>query len=121
MFDDQSPIYRQIAERIKADVVAGTLPAEAQIMSTNQYASFYGINPATAARAFGELVEDGVLYKKRGVGMFVAQGAREKLVAERRAAYFSAILEPALREAHALGIPLTDLHDHIDAHYGTRS
>lgn len=118
MFDDQSPIYRQIAERIKADVVTGTLHADAQVMSTNQYASFYGINPATAAKAFAQLVDEGVLYKRRGVGMFVAPGAREKLRAERRARYIADILEPALREAAALDIPAADLHAHIDAIYG---
>ena len=72
MFDDGSPIYRQIADRIKADVATGTLAPDSQIMSTNQYAAFYGINPATAAKAFAQLVNEGVLYKRRGVGMFIA-------------------------------------------------
>lgn len=118
MFDDQSPIYRQIAERIKADVVTGTLDADTQVMSTNQYASFYGINPATAAKAFAQLVDEGVLYKKRGVGMFVAPGAREKLRAERRARYMADILDPALSAAAALDIPAAELHAHIEATYG---
>ena len=52
MFDDRSPIYRQIAERIKADVLSGALKADEQVMSTNQYAAYYRINPATAAKAF---------------------------------------------------------------------
>ena len=115
MFDDATHIYRQIAERIKADVAAGVLAPDSQIMSTNQYAAFYGINPATAARAFADLVEDGVLYKRRGVGMFVAPGAREKLLAQRRARYFSDVLGPAIAEARSIGIPLQDLIGHISA------
>lgn len=104
MFDDGSPIYRQIADRIKADVATGALAPDAQVMSTNQYAAFYGINPATAARAFTQLVDEGVLYKRRGVGMFVSPGARENLVDARRTIYFDEVLEPALAEAEAIGI-----------------
>lgn len=109
MFDDGSPIYRQIADRIKADVAAGRLAPDAQVMSTNQYAAFYGINPATAARAFTELVDEGVLYKRRGVGMFVSPGARETLVDARRTRYFDDVLGPALAEAAAIGIAPEDI------------
>lgn len=109
MFDDGSPIYRQIADRIKADVAAGRLAPDAQVMSTNQYAAFYGINPATAARAFTELVDEGVLYKRRGVGMFVSPGARENLVDARRTRYFDDVLGPALTEAAAIGIAPEDI------------
>lgn len=63
MFDDHSRIYRQIAEQIKA----GVLHAEQRVMSTNQYAARYRINPATAATAFRQLVGEGVIYKRRGV------------------------------------------------------
>ena len=79
MFDDRSPIYRQIADRIKADVVSGALKADEQVMSTNQYAAYYRINPATAAKAFQQLVDEKVLYKKRGIGMFVSTQARDML------------------------------------------
>lgn len=113
MFDDATPIYRQIAERIKADVAVGVLAPDEQVMSTNQYAAFYGINPATAARAFAELVEEGVLYKRRGIGMFVAPGASEALLAQRRERYFTAVLGPAIAEARTIGIPLQDLIAHI--------
>ena len=84
MFDDRSPIYRQIAEQIKGDVLRGVLKADEQVMSTTQYAAYYRINPATAAKAFQQLVDDGVIYKRRGVGMFVAEGATAKLRASAR-------------------------------------
>ena len=115
MFDDRSPIYRQIADRIKADVASGALGPDEQVMSTNQYASFYGINPATAQKAFQQLVDEGVLYKRRGLGMYVAPGAREALIADKRTRYFDAVLGPALDEAAAIGISADELRAFFDA------
>jgi GntR family transcriptional regulator len=105
VFDDRSPIYRQIAERIETDVLNGTLEGDDKIMSTNEYAAFYRINPATAAKAFQQLVDHGVLYKRRGIGMFVSPDARERLVTERRERFFAEVVEPMLDEARAIGIP----------------
>ncbi len=109
MFDGRDPIYVQIADRIRADVLSGALTEEEQVMSTTQYATTYRINPATAAKAFAELVEEGVLYKRRGVGMFVATGARERLVADRRERFFTDVVDPVAREAAVLGIPVDDV------------
>lgn len=114
MFDDRSPIYRQIAERIKADVLSGALKADDQVMSTNQYAAFYRINPATAARAFQELVDEGVLYKRRGLGMFVSADAPDRLRAQHRARFFDEVVDPMVAEARAIGIPLGDVMRHIE-------
>ena len=75
MFDDRTPIYRQIAGQLREDIVSGLLDDDEQVMSTNQYAAFHRINPATVAKAFQELVDDGLLYKRRGLGMFVSPGA----------------------------------------------
>jgi DNA-binding transcriptional regulator YhcF (GntR family) len=116
VFDDRSPIYRQIADRIKADVASGALAPDEQVMSTNQYASFFGINPATAQKAFQQLVDEGVLYKRRGLGMYVSPGAREALLAEKRNRYFDAVLGPALDEAAAIGIAPEDIRSFIEAH-----
>ncbi|GAA5002983.1 GntR family transcriptional regulator [Actinopolymorpha pittospori] len=109
MFDDQSPIYRQIADRIKSDVVRGVLGGDEQVMSTNQYAAFYRINPATAGKAFAQLVDEGVLYKRRGIGMFVSPDAREVLRAKRREAFFTTVVDPMVAEARTIGIPLPDV------------
>ena len=78
-------------------------------MSTNQYAAFYRINPATAAKAFQQLVDEGVLYKKRGIGMFVSPGAGEGLRAQRREGFFSDVVDPMVAQARAVGIPLADV------------
>lgn len=115
MFDGREPIYLQIADRIRADVVSGALEEGEQVMSTTQYATTYRINPATAAKAFAELVDEGVLHKRRGIGMFVSDGARERLVAERRERFFSDVLEPAAAEARVLGIPVEMLVERLRA------
>lgn len=113
MFDDRTPIYRQIAERIKTDVLTGALKADEQIMSTNQYATFYRINPATAAKAFAGLVDEGILYKRRGVGMFVSPDARETLRRERRSRFFSDVVDPMVAEARAIGVDLDDVVERV--------
>lgn len=119
MFDDRSPIYRQIADRIKADVLSGALKGDDQVMSTNQYAAFFRINPATAAKAFQQLAEEGVLYKKRGIGMFVSPDAREALRADRRESFFADVVDPMIAEARAIGIPLVEVIGHIEQKEGT--
>ena len=116
MFDDRSPIYRQIADQIKDDVLRGVLDAGAQVMSTNQYAAHYRINPATAAKAFQQLVDEGVIYKRRGVGMFVADGARGRLREQRREGFFTEVVGPMLAEARTLGIPVADVVAHLQQH-----
>jgi DNA-binding transcriptional regulator YhcF (GntR family) len=109
IFDGRDPIYLQIADQIRDDILDGALKEEDQVMSTTQYATTYRINPATAAKAFSELVDEGVLYKRRGVGMFVATGAREALAAHGRERFFADVLDPAVSEARRLGIDLEDV------------
>jgi len=109
VFDDRSPIYRQIADQVKADVVSGTLGGDEQVMSTNQYAAYYRINPATVAKAFQQLVDEQVLYKKRGIGMFVTPTARDALRARRRERFFSDVVDPIVAEAKAVGIPIDEV------------
>ncbi|MCT2586378.1 GntR family transcriptional regulator [Actinophytocola gossypii] len=113
MFDDRSPIYRQIAEQIEADVLRGTLRGDEQVMSTTKYAAFHRINPATVAKAFQQLVDDGVLYKRRGIGMFVSPDAPEALRERRRKSFFADVVEPMVTQARTLGIPLSDLVQQI--------
>ena len=115
MFDDRSPIYRQIADAIREDVLNGTLGEEDQVMSTTQYAAHYRINPATAAKAFQQLADEGVLYKRRGIGMFVAAGAREQLRRQHRRRFFEDVVDPMVAQARAIGIPLEAVVDAIRA------
>jgi DNA-binding transcriptional regulator YhcF (GntR family) len=113
VFDDRSPIYLQIANGIKDDVLSGALKEDEQVMSTNQYAAFYQINPATAAKGFAALVDEGVLYKKRGIGMFVSPDARAKLLDARRRRFFTDVVDPMLAEARMIGIGVDEIVKHL--------
>jgi GntR family transcriptional regulator len=113
VFDGPEPIYIQIAQMIRAQVLAGELKEEEQVMSTTQFATTFRINPATAQKAFAGLVDEGLLYKRRGLGMFVAPGAREKLLADHRQRYFDEVLGPALTQADILSIPTSDIVDYV--------
>ena len=112
-FDDGGPIYRQIADQISDDILCGRLAPDDQVMSTNQYAAFYRINPATAAKAFQRLVDDGLLYKKRGIGMFVSADAPDRLRARHRQRFYAEVVDPMIAEAQVIGIDLGDVIAHI--------
>ncbi len=102
--DDSRPLFIQIAEQIENDIINGALPEGSQVPSTNEYAAFHRINPATAGKGVNVLVDAGTLYKKRGIGMFVAEGARTRILAERRDTFLGEFIQPLLIEAHNLGI-----------------
>jgi DNA-binding transcriptional regulator YhcF (GntR family) len=109
LIDDTRPIFLQVAERIEADILAGRLAEEEQVPSTNQFATLYQINPATAAKGVNLLVDQGILYKKRGLGMYVAAGARAKLLEKRREQFFERYVVTMLQEAEKLGITTEQL------------
>ena len=113
VLNDSQPIFLQIAERIENDIISGDLPEESQAPSTNQFASFYQINPATAAKGVNLLVDEGILYKKRGLGMYVATGARVKLREKRKNQFFEQYVVTMLQEAEKLGITAEQLTEMI--------
>ena len=96
MFDDSTPIFMQLADQLCAEIVAGTYPDGAKTPSINEIAVFHRINPATVNRAITLLVERGVLIKRRGIGMFVADGARLHLIEERRQALVDRHVHPLM-------------------------
>lgn len=111
--DDKS-IYLQISQMIETDILRGILLEEERVPSTNELAKFYTINPATAAKGINILVDDGILYKKRGIGMFVASGATEKIRARRKQAFYAVRLAELLAEAKSLGITRKELIEQIE-------
>lgn len=113
LIDDGRPIFLQILERIEDDIIEGGLAEESQIPSTNQFAAFYKINPATAAKGVNLLVDEGILYKRRGIGMFVAEGAREKIINKRREQFFKQYVITMIHEAKKLGITADQLTDMV--------
>jgi GntR family transcriptional regulator len=112
--EDSGPIFRQIASQIENAIVDGSLPEESQAPSSNELSAFHRINPATAAKGLNQLVADGVLYKRRGVGMFVATGAREQLLKRRRSEFADQYVRPLMTEAQKLGISTHELAGMID-------
>src|ERR1700693_6124205 len=82
--DEGTPLFAQVAERLAAEVADGGPARGEGAPSTNELAAYYRINPATAAKGINLLADDGLLEKRRGIGMFVAAGARQRLLAPRR-------------------------------------
>ncbi|MBO0730441.1 MAG: GntR family transcriptional regulator [Acidimicrobiaceae bacterium] len=115
MLDEGAPIFSQIAELLAEQIVDGALAEGARVPSTNELAAFYRINPATAAKGINVLTDSGLLEKRRGIGMFVAAGARERLFEERRQRFAAQFVEPMVAEAHRLGIDADSLVELIEA------
>ena len=102
--DDRSPIYLQIARMLEDDILRESFHEEEQVPSTNELAREYNINPATAAKGLNLLVDEGVLYKRRGIGMFVSKGAKETVKEKRKAAFMDGYVKPLVREGKSLGL-----------------
>lgn len=100
--DESKPIYQQIAEGIEDDILKEHLKEGDQVPSTNQFAKHYQINPATAAKGINLLVDEGILFKKRGIGMFVAEIAKDTIKEKRRQNFYQEYLLPLLEEAEKL-------------------
>ena len=107
--DEGTPLFVQVADRLAGQIADGGLAEGARVPSTNELAAFYRINPATAAKGINVLADGGLLEKRRGIGMFVATGARKRLLARRRAEFTQRYVEPLLTEAARLGIDADEL------------
>ena len=124
MLDEGGPLFSQIAERLAEDIAEGVLSEGERVPSTNELAAYYRINPATAAKGISLLTDEGLLEKRRGIGMFVAAGARTRLLAERRKQFAERYVEPLVAEASRLGIDPDELvgliRNSSNAREGTR-
>jgi DNA-binding transcriptional regulator YhcF (GntR family) len=107
--DEGTPLFVQVADRLAGEIAGGGLTEGERVPSTNELAAFYRINPATAAKGINVLADDGLLEKRRGIGMFVAAGARQRLLARRRAEFTQRYVETLLTEAARLGIDIDEL------------
>ena len=100
----EKSIYLQIAEMIETDILRDILLEEQRVPSTNELAKLYAINPATAAKGVNILVDEGVLYKKRGIGMFVSAGAKEAILSRRKNEFYDNYVKKLLEEAASIGL-----------------
>lgn len=105
----EKSIYLQISEMIENDILRDIIQEEERVPSTNELARLYTINPATAAKGINILVDSGVLYKKRGIGMFVATGAKEKIQNRRKEQFYDNYIRTLITEADSLGITKEEL------------
>ena len=110
-FDSDKPIFIQIAEGIEDAILTGAFEEESQIPSITEFSVTYKINPATALNGINILVDSGIIYKKRGVGMFVEKGAKEKLKEKRKDAFFENYVKTMLSEAKRLGFTKSEIID----------
>lgn len=108
-FDQDKPIYIQVREKIEDQIINNQLKEGEQAPSTNQLVNFYKINHATVSKGINPLVDEGILYKKRGIGMFVAVGAKEKLIQKRKETFIEDYIVKLVLEADKLGIPENEI------------
>jgi len=111
--NDSQPVFMQIMEIIENDIVTGAYKTDDLIISTTQISRVYSVNPTTAVKAISKLTDAGILYKKRGIGMCVAEGAREQISKRRRDVFLNQSIDALLAESKTLGITLDELISEI--------
>ena len=107
--DDSQPVFAQLMGIIENGIITGVYAVDDIIISTTQISKVYSVNPTTAVKAIGKLTDDGILYKKPGIGMCVANGAREKIISRRKEIFLESTINKLLAEAKTLGIPVDEL------------
>ena len=105
----EKSIYIQIKKMIENNILRDILLEEERVPSTNELAKLYAINPATAGKGINLLVDEGTLYKKRGIGMFVAAGAKQRIMAKRKENFYDDYVRSLMAEAKSLGITKQEL------------
>ena len=113
----EKPIFLQIAEQIEDSIFTGVYGEEERIPSTNEIAALLNINPHTVLKGVNLLVEEDILYKKRGLGMFVKEGAREKIRNKRKNAFFEQYIERLIQEAGKLQMTKEQVIELIERGY----
>lgn len=115
ILNQEKSIYLQIKEMIENDILRDILLENERVPSTNELAKFYSINPATATKGINLLVNEEILQKKRGIGMFVAEGAKEKIMEKRKRNFYDDYVRSLLAEAGSLGITKRELIEMIES------
>ena len=108
-FNNDRPIYLQLADRLADDIVAGTYADDDRVPSVREFAVQAEVNVNTAVKAFDQLAREEIIYNRRGLGYFVAPGARGRIVAARRAHFMSEVLPGLFRQMRLLGIGIDEV------------
>ncbi|MCO4323954.1 GntR family transcriptional regulator [Mammaliicoccus sciuri] len=115
--NEDTPIFLQIADMIKDDLVEGLLSEGEQIPSTTELSNFYNINRATAQKGIALLMDEGIVAKKRGIGVFIAEDARDKLVNTRMQDFSNSYIQNMVKEAKRLNISKEELIRRVEQDY----
>ncbi|MDO4581526.1 MAG: GntR family transcriptional regulator [Bacillota bacterium] len=115
--DEQRSIFLQIAEMLENAILSGAYAEEQRIPSITEISVNYRINPATALKGVNILVDSGLLYKKRGLGMFVSEGARGRIAQRRKESFYQDYVRPLLAEAKKLAVDQEELSKLIERGY----
>ena len=113
-FASEIPIYIQIAQSIEDSILKGIFKEDEVIPSTTEISVKLKINPATVAKGFNLLVDEGIIYKRRGVGMFVSSGSKEILIQKRKDSFYKNYIVALIEEAKKLNISTEDIIDMIE-------
>lgn len=111
------PIFLQIAEQLEDSIFTGVFPEETKIPSTNEIAAVLNINPHTVLKGMNLLVDEDIIYKKRGLGMFVKTGAVEKIRQKRQGQFYEQYIAALIREAEKLQMSKEDIIALIERGY----
>lgn len=118
MDEQKSPIYIQIGEWLENQIIDGELEADEKVYSQYQLAEIFNVNPATAGKGITILFEENLLYKKRGLGMFVEASAKEKILEKRRTYFLHEKIEKLVVEAKRLNVSEQQLINMMKKLYG---
>ena len=115
--DSSQPVFQQIIEMIESDIVTDVYETDDLIISTTQISKVYSVNPTTAVKAVSKMTDAGILYKKRGIGMCVAEGAKEKIAMRRRDVFLNNTIDALIAEMKTLGISMVELVGEIKSRW----
>lgn len=116
-YSSAAPLFRQVAEQLRAGIASGAFPEGGQVPSTTEISRTYAINPATVLKGMNLLVDEGLLEKRRGLGMFVTEGARSRLLEAERREFLAERVGELIAEARRLGIGVDELQRLIEKGY----
>ncbi len=115
--DIEKPIFIQIAEQLEDSIFTGVFAEETKIPSTNEISALLNINPHTVLKGMNLLVDENIIYKKRGLGMFVKEGAVETIRKKRQGQFYEQFIASLIREAEKLHMTKEEIISLIERGY----
>ncbi len=111
--NSDKPVFLQIMEMIEDDIISGVYKTDDMIISTTQISKLLNVNPTTSVKAVSKLTDEGILYKKRGLGMCVTEDARDIILTRRKKGFVNEFVPKLVSEADKLGVSENELFEII--------